>query len=309
MKKLKNAVLSAMVLTVPIMAVGVFMWTVGTSDADAFSGPVTQCVGCHSIWTGGGGAGHTAHNGLGHPQGCNACHLNIGDTPVTNTCGECHVVPGVASRHARSGASTSCTACHGGAAAPENTAVPGYAGLTGITACSDGLDNDGNILLDGSDPACAPTPTPTPGPTPTPRPTATPRPTPPPSTGAPADHTNNEEGAWHKTGKDRPFSNGCTACHGADLRGSSGPSCYKCHGKEWSESGGATSGGSVPADHTLKIRGALHKSGFKTPVTSKCTACHGADLSGGVGPSCFKCHGTKWKVSGGTRSGRDGHDD
>jgi cytochrome c5 len=25
----------------------------------------------------------------------------------------------------------------------------------------------------------------------------------------------------------------CTSCHGADLRGGSGPSCYSCHGKRW----------------------------------------------------------------------------
>jgi len=49
----------------------------------------------------------------------------------------------------------------------------------------------------------------------------------------PSDHTINKEGALHKSGLDQPLTN-CVSCHGSDLRGgSSGVSCYECHGQEW----------------------------------------------------------------------------
>lgn len=63
-----------------------------------------------------------------------------------------------------------------------------------------------------------------------------------------------------------------------------------------------------PADHTVSIKGAMHKQGYKYPYKpeSGCSAanCHQDDLDGGVAtvdgrqtvsPSCFQCHGTKWK--------------
>jgi len=49
----------------------------------------------------------------------------------------------------------------------------------------------------------------------------------------PADHTVNKEGVKHKSGLSDPTVN-CVACHGADLTGgTSGVSCFECHGKEW----------------------------------------------------------------------------
>lgn len=68
--------------------------------------------------------------------------------------------------------------------------------------------------------------------------------------GLPANHTVNEEGVLHAPGNDTPYSSGCTSCHGADLRGDIGPSCYSCHSQEWSESapGGGTGGGTGDAD-------------------------------------------------------------
>ncbi len=49
----------------------------------------------------------------------------------------------------------------------------------------------------------------------------------------PSDHTINKEGAMHKSGLDQALTN-CVSCHGSDLRGgTTGVSCYECHGKEW----------------------------------------------------------------------------
>jgi len=41
---------------------------------------------------------------------------------------------------------------------------------------------------------------------------------------------------WYRDHRSYVDQNGtvsCTSCHGADLRGGSGPSCYSCHGKKW----------------------------------------------------------------------------
>ena len=51
----------------------------------------------------------------------------------------------------------------------------------------------------------------------------------------PSDHTDSQDGFLHKPGKENPFSNGCTACHGSDLMGGFAPSCFTCHGQEWDE--------------------------------------------------------------------------
>jgi hypothetical protein len=49
----------------------------------------------------------------------------------------------------------------------------------------------------------------------------------------PADHTISQDGAMHKSGLNQPLTN-CTTCHGADLQGgTSGVSCYECHGEKW----------------------------------------------------------------------------
>jgi len=53
------------------------------------------------------------------------------------------------------------------------------------------------------------------------------------SSGPPASHTDNKDGALHMPGKDTPFRSGCTACHGATLRGDLGPSCFSCHDDKW----------------------------------------------------------------------------
>lgn len=55
-----------------------------------------------------------------------------------------------------------------------------------------------------------------------------------------------------------------------------------------------TSDYNPPSDHTVSMSGYMHKAGYDQPLTN-CTACHGADLTGGsAGVSCYECHGKKW---------------
>jgi hypothetical protein len=64
----------------------------------------------------------------------------------------------------------------------------------------------------------------------------------------------------------------------------------------------------LPAGHTVKNRGALHKMDPERPFSqnSGCSSnnCHQSDLKGGVAeiegeqqiaPSCYQCHSRKWK--------------
>ncbi|MGC9341089.1 MAG: hypothetical protein ACP5E3_00160 [Bacteroidales bacterium] len=49
----------------------------------------------------------------------------------------------------------------------------------------------------------------------------------------PADHTLSKDGYMHKSGLNQPLTN-CADCHGSDLQGgTTGVSCYECHGREW----------------------------------------------------------------------------
>jgi len=49
----------------------------------------------------------------------------------------------------------------------------------------------------------------------------------------PADHTISKDGFMHRSGLNDPLAN-CVNCHGADLQGgTTGVSCYQCHGKQW----------------------------------------------------------------------------
>jgi DnaJ-class molecular chaperone len=83
-------------------------------------------------------------------------------------------------------------------------------------------------------------------------------------------HTEDRGGVMHKPGATDPKTN-CVACHGADLKGGSGPSCYNCHNSN---------------DHTINRLGTMHRSG----TTSSCNTCHGPGNTGGLGPACSTCH-------------------
>lgn len=48
----------------------------------------------------------------------------------------------------------------------------------------------------------------------------------------PPDHQKLLEGVPHKAGYEKPMED-CNGCHGDELRGAKGPSCYTCHGEEW----------------------------------------------------------------------------
>lgn len=49
----------------------------------------------------------------------------------------------------------------------------------------------------------------------------------------PADHTINQSGYMHKSGLNQPLVN-CVSCHGSDLKGgTTGVSCFECHGTKW----------------------------------------------------------------------------
>ncbi len=63
--------------------------------------------------------------------------------------------------------------------------------------------------------------------------------------------------------------NECTECHGANLSGGRGPSCYNCHDND---------------DHTVDRSGVMHGG------NDGCESCHGPDRTGGIGPACTLCH-------------------
>lgn len=76
----------------------------------------------------------------------------------------------------------------------------------------------------------------------------------------------------------------CVQCHGEDFDGgTSRVSCFSCHdGPE----------GSIGhSDSWLEPEDPIHFHGrYGREFVGGCTACHGVDLRGNIGPSCFICH-------------------
>lgn len=108
----------------------------------------------------------------------------------------------------------------------------------------------------------------------------------------PVDHTADEHGIMHAEDKEYPGLSHCTDCHGSDIRGGIGPSCYSCHTAYWRyfDPQAVT----PPLDHTIVKDGVQHKPGHIDPFANGCTQCHGPNLDDGFAFSCFTCHDNKW---------------
>jgi len=81
----------------------------------------------------------------------------------------------------------------------------------------------------------------------------------------------------------------CTQCHGSDLDGGvADVSCYSCHD---GPSGilGHPDGWQYPVTESVHFHGHYAKK-----YSAACTVCHGSDLKGAYGPSCYSCHGKLW---------------
>ncbi len=93
------------------------------------------------------------------------------------------------------------------------------------------------------------------------------------------------DGIAHKAGDVNTITV-CSGCHGANLKGGAGTSCYNCH--------------AIGVDHTVVESEdsvtASHMTNLKQPTTY-CVACHGSDLRGGWANSCYECHGNEWDES------------
>jgi len=55
----------------------------------------------------------------------------------------------------------------------------------------------------------------------------------------------------------------------------------------------ADCGSDAPDDHQVSQDGTRHLEGLKDPDVN-CVTCHGEDLKGDDGPSCYECHNKKW---------------
>jgi len=99
----------------------------------------------------------------------------------------------------------------------------------------------------------------------------------------------------------------CSACHNSPhawypslnkadnyqplkLQKSSGPigKCSVCHTSKMKGTNPHNASG-----HPANWR-SIHGDAVERQGTASCTACHGADLTGGAGPSCYTCHGNRW---------------
>ncbi len=159
----------------------VFM-VIGATDTFAYSTFGGGCDTCHNTgdeFKGPGKLLHDLHNTF--VSSCTRCHNSVGDNPVTSLtadtpdrgCVGCHgrfedagndsisegLGAGLRQYHENKG--ESCGGCHsdnvpGGDYTPVGEAVfPPFYPEEGFLPCTDGLDNDGNLLADGKDPDCS----------------------------------------------------------------------------------------------------------------------------------------------------------
>jgi hypothetical protein len=122
-----------------------------------------------------------------------------------------------------------------------------------------------------------------------------------------AGHATLKQGIPHAEPLQRP-ERYCSLCHGTGLGGGAAgePSCYQCHGQNWT--GGLVPGdvNAAPASHTvantLGGRSYFHAPEQFTPAGTCGTAsCHGTALTGYVdtissNPGCDLCHDRLWET-------------
>ncbi|MHC4399361.1 MAG: cytochrome c3 family protein [Planctomycetota bacterium] len=90
-------------------------------------------------------------------------------------------------------------------------------------------------------------------------------------------------------GRQTPWTN-CNTCHGADLLGGfTGVSCFDCH-QDFGPPDPPPTGHHDPPGEFQHVLTEPRKD----PVANGCTNCHGDDLLGDIGPSCFSCHDQLW---------------
>jgi hypothetical protein len=153
----------------------VFM-VIGATDTFAYQSFLGGCNNCHGDFK---TTKHDLHKTLVGGN-CGRCHIKNGDDPVTSLtadtpdrgCVGCHgrsedagndgFYPGLGAglrQHHYNSGQTSCAGCHSDANPSNYTPVgedisPPFYTVEGLVACSDSLDNDGDLDYDGADPDC-----------------------------------------------------------------------------------------------------------------------------------------------------------
>jgi len=184
----KLSALLGSVGVVALLGLAISIRDTGAYDTYSDGSTNVRCAQCHETAVGGGfqsrGPLHDAHNASA-TNTCTRCHAQQGDVPVTSMCLGCHGQPGTAGaglrkHHAQAGAPADgdglfCADCHSDPTPAPESAVPAYYGQADVLQTSPcnadgkedfwspatgapdlkGLDNDGDLLVDGLDPDCA----------------------------------------------------------------------------------------------------------------------------------------------------------
>ena len=121
-------------------------------------------------------------------------------------------------------------------------------------------------------------------------------------------HTTIQQGVAHAQPAASP-ERYCSPCHGGTLAGGSHlqPSCYQCHGQNWSTPILTAEESPAPLSHTVGNRWGdrvyQHAPELFAPQTAcAVSGCHGTALEGSTShPSCELCHARLWETR--TRDG------